>query len=68
MLADELSEWKNRSLYIKLAKQLPRPILEQARYFVKDQKTGKVKNKAKLFMWKLKQLREEQAQGSKESK
>jgi hypothetical protein len=59
MLAKELNDWKNRSLYIKLAKQLPREILEQARYFIKDQPPGKIKNKAKLFMWKLAQLRRE---------
>jgi len=59
MLATELDDWKNRSLYIKLAKQYPRQQLEKARYFVKDQSPGKVKNKARLFMWKLKQLRDD---------
>lgn len=56
-LAKELGDWKNRSLYIKLAKELPRKILEQARIFVKDQPRDKIKNRAKLFMWKLQQLR-----------
>jgi hypothetical protein len=59
MLAKELNDWKNRSLYIKLAKQLPRETLEQARYFIKDQPPGKIKNKARLFMWKLAQLKKE---------
>lgn len=59
MLADELSDWKNRSLYIKLAKELPREWLERARCFVKDQPPGKIKNKAKLFMWKLTQIKNE---------
>ncbi|MCD6225502.1 hypothetical protein J7J95_00250 [bacterium] len=59
MLASELNDWKNRSLYIKLAKELPREWLEKARYFVKDQSPGKVKNKAALFMWKLNQIKNE---------
>lgn len=65
MLAGELNDWKNRSLYIKLAKQLPREILEEARYFVKDQPQEKIKNKAKLFMWKLTQLKKERLKGEK---
>ncbi len=58
-LADELNDWKNRSLYIKLARELPREILEKARLFVKNQSAGKVKSKARLFMWKLKELKNE---------
>ncbi len=58
-LAKELGDWKNRSLYIKLAKEQPREILEQARLFVKDQPSGKIKNRARLFMWKLQQLKNE---------
>lgn len=57
MLAEKLGDWKNRSLYIRLAKQLPREILEEARFFVKDQPRGKVRSQARLFMWKLKELR-----------
>ena len=56
-LAKELGDWKNRSLYIKLAKELPRKILEQARLFVKDQPCDKIKNRARLFMWKLQELK-----------
>ncbi len=59
-LAEELNDWKNRSLYIKLAKETPRKLLEKARFFVKDQPKGQVRSKAKLFMWKLKQLKDEQ--------
>ena len=58
-LANELNDWKNRSLYIKLAKQLPYSLLEKTRLFVKDQSPNKIRNKAKLFMWKLKQFKEE---------
>jgi len=55
-LAEELGDLKHKSLYIKLAKELPRTILEEARNFVKA--AYNVKSKPKLFMWKLKQLKE----------
>lgn len=54
-LAHELADMKNKSLYIKLAKQEPRRRLEAARMFVKD--AIAVKSRAKLFMWKLKELK-----------
>lgn len=54
-LADELGDLKNRSLYIKLAKETPRGLLETARNFVKD--AYQVKSRPRLFMWKLAQLR-----------
>lgn len=56
-LAKELSDWQNRSLYIRLAKTTDRQILEKARYFVKDQNKNTIKTPFKLFMWKLKELR-----------
>jgi len=59
MLTDELKDWKNKSLYMKLAKTTPREILEKARYFIKDQSKGTIKNRAALFMWKLKELKAE---------
>ena len=55
-LAEELGDLKHKALYIKLAKELPRRFLEQARTFVKD--ASHVKSPAKLFMWKLKKLKE----------
>ena len=55
-LAKELGDWKNKSLYIRLAKTIDRKILDQARYFVKDQLN--IKTPYKLFMWKLKELRQ----------
>lgn len=58
-LAAELGDWKNKSLYIRLAKKEDRTLLEKARYFVKDHAPGQVKNPARLFMWKLKELRKE---------
>lgn len=54
-LAEELGDLAHRSMYIKFAKEVPRPVLEAARNFVKD--TGNVRSRARLFMWKLKQLR-----------
>jgi hypothetical protein len=54
-LAEELNDLEHKALYIKLAKELPRAILEEARNFVKD--ASNVKNPAKLFMWKLKNLK-----------
>jgi hypothetical protein len=54
-LAKELGDLKHKSLYIKLAKETPRALLEEARNFVKD--AGKVRSRARLFMWKLKQLK-----------
>ena len=56
-LAKELHDWKNRSLYIRLAKNKDRKILETARLFVKDQLRGTIRSRARLFMWKLKQLK-----------
>lgn len=53
-LAEELGDLRHKSLYIKLAKELPREVLEEALGFVK---TSKAKSKARLFMWKLKEIR-----------
>lgn len=56
-LAEELGDLEHKSLYIKLAKEEPRGLLEAAKNFVKD--AANVKNKGALFMWKLKQLKSE---------
>jgi len=55
-LAEGLGDLKHKSLYIKLAKEESRGVLQRAWDFVKD---SRAKSKAKLFMWKLKQLRRE---------
>lgn len=55
-LAEELDDYKHRSLYIKLAKTVHRSILERALSFCVD---SNAKNKGALFMWKLKQIKEE---------
>ena len=56
-LAEELDDWKHKSLYLRLAKNTPRETLDKALYFVKDQNRGTIKSKGRLFMWKLKQLK-----------
>jgi len=53
-LAEELDDYKHRSLYIKLAKTVHRSILEKALSFVVD---SNARNKGALFMWKLKELK-----------
>ncbi len=55
-IAEELDDLKHKALYIKLAKEEPRARLEKAMEFVKS---SKPRSKAKLFMWKLKKLRQE---------
>lgn len=57
-LAEELDDYKHKSLYIKLAKTTHRSILEKALSFAVD---SRAKNKGALFMWKMKQLKESMA-------
>jgi hypothetical protein len=52
-LAKKLRDERRKSLYMKLAKTIPRAILEEALRFVID---SEARNKAALFMWKLKEL------------
>lgn len=54
-LAQELGDLKHKSLYIKLAKNESRGFLEAARNFIKD--ANNVKNRPALFLWKLKELK-----------
>jgi len=56
-LAEELGDLEHKSFYIKLAKEMPRGLLEAARNFVKD--AYNVKSKPKLFMWKLSELKKQ---------
>lgn len=51
-LAEELGDLKHKALYIKMAKEQPRKVLEEARCFVKD--APNVRNRGKLFMWRVK--------------
>ncbi len=57
-LSESLNDYKHKSLYIKLAKTVHRSILEKALSYVKDANTT-TPNKGALFMWKMKQLRED---------
>lgn len=56
-LAEILDDTKHYSLYIKLAKEVDRALLEEALTFTKGY--TEAKSKARVFMWRLKQLREE---------
>lgn len=53
-LAEQLNDYKHKSLYIKLAKTIHRSILEKALSYVSD---SNAKNKGALFMWKIKELK-----------
>jgi hypothetical protein len=66
-LSEELNDYKHKSLYIKLAKTVHRSILEKALSYVKDANTT-TSNKGALFMWKMKQLKDETKNEKKESK
>jgi hypothetical protein len=54
-LAEQLGDYKHKSLYIRLAKTVPRAILEKALSFTKD---ANAHSRGRLFMWKMKQLKE----------
>lgn len=56
-LAEQLNDLEHKALYMKLAKETPRFLLERAKNFVKD--AYQVKNPARLFMWKLGELKKE---------
>lgn len=56
-LAVELQDLSHKSLYIKMAKTVDRSLLERALTFVADAQNAK--SKARLFMWKIKQLKQE---------
>lgn len=54
-LADELGDPRHRALYIKLAKNEERNLLEAAREYVMRSETATTRGK--LFMWKLSELK-----------
>lgn len=56
-LALELDDLKHKSLYLKLAKEENRALLEEVRLFVKG--AYHAKKKGALFMWKLRELKQE---------
>lgn len=55
-LAEKLDDLHHKALYIKLAKEEPRSRLEEALSFTSDYPNAG--SKGKIFMYKLKQLRE----------
>jgi hypothetical protein len=52
-LAEQLGDSRRKALYIKYAKEIPRPILQKAYQFVID---SKARSKGALFVWKLKEM------------
>lgn len=54
-LADTLGDPQHYSLYIKLAKEVDRKLLEEALNYTKGYTSAK--SKARIFMWKLQQLK-----------
>jgi len=56
-LAQKLDDLKRVSMYIKLAKNKPRAILEKAFSFAIDYPNAK--NKGRLFLWKIKDIENE---------
>lgn len=55
-MSQKLGDEKRKTLYIKLAKTVPRFILEKAMEFVMD---AKARNKGALFMWKVGELKKQ---------
>ncbi len=53
-LAERLGDLKHKALYIKMAKEVNRQILDQALSFVLD---ANARSKGRLFMWKVAQLK-----------
>lgn len=53
-LAEKLNDMSHKALYIKMAKEQSRQVLDEALSFVLDSQAD---SKARLFMWKVKQLR-----------
>ena len=57
-ISEQLHDKRHKALYIKLAKEKSRLLLEKARVFAIDYNTKSV-NRGRLFMWKLQQLEQE---------
>lgn len=64
-LAVALNDMEHKSLYIKMAKNEDRGLLERALSFVSDAESAR--NKAKLFMWKFSELKKAQKKEQKQS-
>jgi len=53
-LAERLGDMRHKALYIKMAKEVDRKILDAALSFVLD---ANARSKGRLFMWKVQQLK-----------
>ena len=62
-LAEDFNDTAHRALYIRMAKNEDRNLMEVARIFVMSQE--KATTKGKLFMWKLKQLKDTKVENKK---
>lgn len=62
-LAEEMGDHKHKGMWIKIAKTNHRAVLEKALSFVKDSTAD---NKIGLFLWKMKQIKNENAEKAKE--
>jgi hypothetical protein len=62
-IADSLGDAKHYSLYVKLAKTVERAKLEEALTYAKGYTNAK--SKARVFMWRLTQLRRVAAETAK---
>lgn len=65
MLADVFNDNKHRALYIKLAKNENRALLESAKEYVLN--SPNATTKGKLFMWKLTQLKNSTSNNNSEN-
>jgi hypothetical protein len=61
-LAEEMDDYKHKGMWIKIAKTNHRAVLEKALSFVKDSTAD---NKIGLFLWKMKQIKNEASSKSK---
>jgi hypothetical protein len=55
-LAKQLGDEKHKALYLRLCKYVQTRLIEEALSFVSD---AQARDKGKLFLWKVKQLRQE---------
>ena len=56
-LAIELDDLAHKSLYIRLAKTVPRGLMDAARGFAME--SANARSKGKIFMWKLTELKKQ---------
>lgn len=59
-LSIDLDDMAHKALYIRMAKTVPRAILEAARSYVVDATFAK--NKGRMFMWKVMELKKTSAE------